>query len=95
MLACEYVPIQVRVILIGIRHRILHFGLEPTTVAIAITATQPAAQSAAQPADKAAIMQPAADLDAQRVDRNSKLAIFVGFIVIARLVPPALRKLGF
>lgn len=38
-------------------------------------------------------MQPA-DAEPSRSDRNTKFALFVGFVVIARLIPPALRKAG-
>lgn len=36
----------------------------------------------------------APEAEAMRADRNAKFALFVGFIVIARLIPPALRKAG-
>ncbi|KAG8461223.1 hypothetical protein KFE25_002412 [Diacronema lutheri] len=35
-----------------------------------------------------------ADAEPSRSDRNTKFALFVGFVVIARLIPPALRKAG-
>lgn len=38
-------------------------------------------------------MEPA--INAAKSDRNFKFAIFAGFVVLARLTPPLLRKAGF
>lgn len=35
------------------------------------------------------------ELHAATADRNTKFAIFFGFCLAIRLVPPALRKAGF
>jgi hypothetical protein len=34
-------------------------------------------------------------IDAAKTDRNIKFGIFVGFVLLARLTPPLLRKVGF
>lgn len=34
-------------------------------------------------------------IDTAKTDRNIKFAIFAGFVLLARLTPPLLRKAGF